>query len=150
MCIIVDANRLGNVLAEPADEDAAPIREWLNRKGGSIFYSTDGKFANELGKKSKIQLQNYSRAGKAKLFSASKFEQDLRDLQAQGGLRSNDPHILALARASGARLLYTGDQNLIKDFKDGRFIDNPRGKIYSGAANANLLTRSTCAPKATS
>ena len=144
MCIIVDANRLGNFLAEPADKDAAPIREWLNRKGGSILYSTGGEFAQELGKKAKTKLQNYSRAGKAKLFPASKFEQDLRDLQAQGGLRSNDPHILALARASGARLLYTRDRDLITDFKDRRFIDKPRGKIYSGAANANLLTRLVC------
>ena len=144
MCIIVDDNRLGNFLAEPADKDAAPIREWLNRKGGSILYSTGGEFAQELGKKAKTKLQNYSRAGKAKLFPASKFEQDLRDLQAQGGLRSNDPHILALARASGARLLYTRDRDLITDFKDRRFIDKPRGKIYSGAANANLLTRLAC------
>ena len=150
MCIIVDANRLGKVLAEPADEDAAPIREWLNRKGGSILYSTGGAFAGELGHEAKIKLKDYSRAGKAKLFPASKFEHDLRDLQAQGGFRSNDPHILALARASRARLLYTGDRNLIADFKDKRFIDNPRGKIYSGVANANLLTRSTCAPQAAS
>ena len=144
MCIIVDANKLGNFLAEPANDDAAPIREWLDRGEGSIFYSTGGKFTKEIGKEAKIRLQNYSRNGKAKLFPASKFEQDLRDLQAQGGLRSNDPHILALARASGARLLYTGDQDLIEDFKNKRFIDQPRGKIYSGAANANLLTKSIC------
>ena len=30
------------------------------------------------------------------------------------------------------------------DFRDEALIDNPRGKVYSGAANRNLLTRSAC------
>ena len=63
----------------------------------------------------------------------------------QGQIRSDDPHVLALARATGVRLLYTGDADLIADFKDKAFLDRPRGKIYSGAANANLLTKSVCA-----
>ena len=43
------------------------------------------------------------------------------------------------------RLLYTADKDLIADFKDKRFIDNPRGRVYSSAANASLLARSVCA-----
>ena len=35
--------------------------------------------------------------------------------------------------------------NLIADFKDKQFIDHPRGKVYSSAANAGLLTRTACA-----
>ena len=66
------------------------------------------------------------------------------DLQRRGLLQSDDSHVIALARASGARLLYTGDTALIADFKDKRLIDKPRGRIYSGAANSDLLTRSTC------
>lgn len=58
--------------------------------------------------------------------------------------RSDDPHVLALARATGVRLLYTGDPGLIADFKDKKFIDQPRGKVYSSAANAQLLTRTVC------
>ena len=115
------------------------------------MYSTEGDFARELGRKARIKLQTYFRAGRAKFVPATAFDRDSRNLQARGDLRSNDPHILALARASGARLLYTGDQDLIADFKDKHFIDNPRGKIYSGAANADLLTKSACvAPKAAS
>ena len=59
-------------------------------------------------------------------------------------MKSNDPHILALARASGARLVYTGDGKLIADFKNKRLIDGPRGKIYTGASNVRLLNRSVC------
>ncbi|MEX6506693.1 hypothetical protein [Jiella sp. M17.18] len=43
-------------------------------------------------------------------------------------LRSDDPHVLALARVSNSRLLYTQDGNLIVDFKNRQIID-PRGKV---------------------
>ena len=145
MCIIVDANRLGTFLADPPDEDSRPIHKWLKSGAGSIVYSTGGRFAQEIQDRAKTKLADYRRAGRAKLIPASRFADDERDLEAHPDLRSDDPHVLALARAAGARLLYTADRNLISDFKDRRFIDGPRGKVYSGAHNAGLLTRSVCA-----
>lgn len=59
-----------------------------------------------------------------------------------GNIRSNDPHILALARAAGVRLLYTKDGKLRSDFKDRKFIG---GAIYKGRADAGLLTEDACA-----
>jgi len=146
MCIIVDANKLGEFLAAPTHEDAEPIRRWLHRPGspGSLVYSTDGKFASELGNEAKRKLADYARAGRARLVPGSRFAKDEAQLKASGTLRSNDPHVLALARTSGVRLLYTGDQALIADFKDRRFLRSPRGRVYSGAANANLLTDKVC------
>ena len=145
MCIIVDANRLGAFLADPADEDSRPIRKWLDRGAGSIVYSTGGGFKKEIRGRVKAKLANYVRAGRAKLIPGSRFAADERNLKARPELRSDDPHVLALARAARVRLLYTGDDDLILDFKDKRFIDRPRGKIYSGAHNAGLLTGSVCA-----
>ena len=145
MCIIVDANKLGKFLADPPDDDSRPIHKWLDRRAGSIVYSTDGSFAQEIQGRTRTRLENYVRDGRAKLIPASRFADDERDLKARADLRSDDPHVLALARAAGARLLYTADRNLISDFKDRRFIDGPRGKVYSGAHNAGLLTRSVCA-----
>ena len=144
MCIIVDASRLGVFLAEPLREDAVPIHRWLDTRGGSLVYSTGGQFANELKGKAKGKLAAYYRAGKARLVPASRFAEDEAKLKASGKLRSNDSHVLALARVSGARLLYTKDSDLITDFKDHRLISNPRGKIYSGAANADLLADNAC------
>ena len=57
MCIIIDANRLGTFLSDHDNEDAAPIRNWLNRLGGRIVYSTDGAFARELGPRTRTTLQ---------------------------------------------------------------------------------------------
>ena len=145
MCIIVDTNRLGAFLADPPDDDSRPIHKWLDRGAGSIVYSTGGKFAEEIQGRVKAKLANYVRAGRAKLIPGSLFADDERNLKARADLRSDDPHVLALARAAGVRLLYTGDNNLISDFKNKRFIDCPRGKVYSGANNAGLLTRSVCA-----
>ena len=51
-------------------------------------------------------------------------------LEAQRICRSDDPHVLALARISGARLLFTNEPKLITDFKDNRIISSPPGQIY--------------------
>ena len=42
----------------------------------------------------------------------------------------------------------TGDRDLIEDFKDKQFIDRPRGKVYTRAANAKLLAAAACAARA--
>lgn len=147
MCIIVDANQLGVFLGESPGEDAVPIHQWLRRRvgPGTLVYSTGGKFACEVRGKAKSKLESYSRAGIARLVPASRFAEDEAELRVNDIVRSDDPHVLALARASGARLLYTGDDDLIADFKNSRLIQNPRGRVYSGAANANLLTNDICA-----
>ncbi len=53
---------------------------------------------------------------------------------------ADDPHVIALARVSGSRLLFTVDNKtkLIDLFRDRDFLDPP-GKIYKSRANANLL-----------
>ena len=53
----------------------------------------------------------------------------------RGGYTSDDPHLLALAQVSGARLLYSNDSDLQDDFKNRRLIDNPRGRVYSTRVN---------------
>lgn len=144
MCIIVDANRLGAFLADPPGVDAAPLRAWLNR-GGRIVYSTGGAFAREVGRPTRDRLLTYVRAGRARLIPADRFADDEHRLRADPDLRSDDPHVLALAREAGVRLLHTGDADLTADFKNRKFIDRPRGKVYSSAANARLLATTRCA-----
>ena len=52
-------------------------------------------------------------------------------------LQSNDAHVIALAQLSGARLLYTNDGDLQKDFRNKNLVDNPEGKVYSTEAEKN-------------
>ena len=44
--------------------------------------------------------------------------------------KSNDKHILALAAASGARLLYSNDRALIDDFRNRAILSNPGTGLY--------------------
>ena len=53
------------------------------------------------------------------------------ELRMDNSCVSNDEHIIALAQISGARLLYSNDKKLHKDFGNKNLIDNPRGKVYS-------------------
>lgn len=43
MCMIVDANKLGEFLSGSSAE-AKPIYEWMDRGWGVIVYSADGRF----------------------------------------------------------------------------------------------------------
>ncbi len=143
MCIIIDANVLGKFLADPPDDDAVPVHDWLTRRRGKLVYSTGGKFAREIDGKARQRLADYVRAGLA----VEEVRRERLDEEEQGlatAIRSDDPHVLALARVSGARLLYTDDGDLMTDFKTKRFIDRPRGKVYSSVANRNLLSRTRC------
>lgn len=142
MCIIVDGNRLGMFLADGENADAGPIHAWLRRGKGVVVYSTGRTFAKGLGRRARDRLAQYVRAGMAVRVSEEGFREDARFLRTR--IRSDDPHVLALARASGARILYTADRRLMDDFKDKRFIDEPRGKVYTGAANAKSLARTPC------
>jgi len=144
MCIIVDTDRLGVFLSNPTADDALPIHEWLTQRGGKLVYSAGGQFGAEIGGRSKRRLAEHYRAGRATEIPAKEFHADEQQLRNNSAVRSNDFHVLALARYSRARILYTGDEDLMQDFKNKQLIDKPRGRIYSGRRNANLLTSSAC------
>ena len=143
MCIIIDANKMGVFLTDPPDQNAAPIHKWLRKKEGKIVYSTGGRFAAEIGGHARERLRVYAQSGQAIHISAWRF-QDKQSSLAKGDIKSDDTHVLALAQESGARLLYTDDTALMRDFKDKRFIDEPRGRVYRDQTHVRLLTPSTC------
>ncbi len=144
MCIIIDADRIDRFFAAPLLEEVKPIHKWIGTKDGIIAYSTYGKLRDELTGPKKAKFQEMSRSGRAVLIDPEKIGLEQERLERIGNYRSNDVHILALANVSGARVLYTGDDALMDDFRNGRIINNPRGKIYSGANNKDLLRANLC------
>jgi hypothetical protein len=54
-------------------------------------------------------------------------------------LRSDDPHVLAVALVSGARVLFSFDAALCDDFRDRRIIKDPRGKILRSEPHVRRL-----------
>lgn len=139
MCIIVDTNRIGDFFSKPNNDDVDPIHKWLERKFGVLIYSTGSKFADELQYKTRRLLKEYAKAGHAKLIPASVFEEDEQHLQENPAVKSNDCHVLALARVADVRILFTEDQDLMEDFKNPNLINKPRGKIFSGKQNEKEL-----------
>lgn len=137
MCLVVDANQAGVFFGKPNSETAAPIWAWLQRDGILVY---GGKLAAELGKHGSARklLLELSRAGKAILESQAGTEAAAQAIRKQGGCLSNDLHVLALAWVSGARVLFTEDKDLIRDFKNLAIL-KPKGRIYRSAAHHRLL-----------
>ena len=94
----------------------ARLREWI-KDDGRMVYLDDGKYAEEV-KRAKVEelMAEYKGAGKIKIADKDKYENALEKFNKMV-LLSDDPHILALAEASGATMLCTGDKKLIKDFE---------------------------------
>jgi predicted nucleic acid-binding protein len=78
-------------------------------------------------------------AGLALEVCTERIGQEERQVNAIEGRKSDDAHVLALARASGARVLCTHDEDLQADFKNLEIVPRPKGKIYKNQDHARLL-----------
>ena len=132
MCAILDAN----VVAEVFNPDRAPAGEgffnWINRGNGRVVIG--GKLHKELVERSpgfREWARTAEAAGRLRFANESEVNARTEKIERAGAAKSDDPHVLALAQVSGARLLYTNDKDLQRDFTSKRLIDNPRGKVYS-------------------
>lgn len=138
MCAIVDANVASEVFgSKPPPAGSPPLAgekffEWLNKGSGRLVVG--GKLLEEL-EKSSADFIYWGRgallAGRMRIVSKGEVDARTEQIQREGKISSDDPHVIALAQVSGARLLYSNDGDLQKDFGNGELIDDPRGKVYS-------------------
>ena len=134
MCAIIDANVADQVFGHRRAENR-PIAgveffNWINTGRGRLIVG--GKLLNELERTSmKVWVQQAIASGRITRVANAKVAETAAELGKQGLCRSNDTHVLALARASGARLLYSNDKDLIQDFKNKMVINKPRGNVYT-------------------
>ena len=141
MCIIVDANMFGE-FKEPADENMEPVWHWLRKKNGKIAYSNTKKFEEEWergGVTSLIKLLRQS--GQLKEIQAREVEAKENELNRTGTIRSNDPHIIALAIIANVKVLVSNDRRLHEDFKDRNLVG---GSVYQTKSHSRLLRKDTC------
>lgn len=137
MCAVVDANLASRFFGDPVDAALRPLWDWIARGRGALV--AGGRNLDELSRVGEASraLRNWERAGRAWFAPYKEVEAETRRVTNQ--CRSDDPHVIALARVSGARLLCSGDQLLHADFDDRDLINNPRGKVYQYANHADLL-----------
>lgn len=108
----MDANRWHEMFSRERSPAADGFRQWLRKKQG--FLVLGGKLRREVAEKrdGKRRVQALQNQGQLVPVRDEEVDADARRLEEDGRLRSNDPHILALAKVSGARLLYTNDRDL--------------------------------------
>ena len=140
MCAIVDASVVGKVFNPNRSGAAEQFYDWINVGEGRLVVG--GEVLEELSSNSNFRKwrQQAIQAGRIKTVNEDDIERSLKKLKdEQPPCKSNDAHILALARASGARLLYSDDGALQQDFKNGKLIKNPRGTVYSTLTREDFM-----------
>lgn len=146
MCLIVDANLAAQVFGSPPGADFVPILDWLEKKDGCLIFG--GHLGTELDRVEKARrfLRALLQAGRAKRIPDGRVEKEEAVVRGTGHCQSNDGHVVALARVSGARTLCTLDRTLQQDFGNPKLVDKPRGKVYQRREHRRLLTHTVGCP----
>ena len=149
MCAIVDANVAHEAFGPNRSPAGGKFLDWVNKGSGRL--AVGGRLFTELLDNCpgfREWAQGAELAGRMRIINKSSVDKRTEQIKEENLCRSNDPHVLALAQVSGARLLYSNDSRLQGDFKNGKLIDNPRGRVYStlnsnefGNSHKRLLSR---------
>ena len=140
VCAIIDANVAGEVFGTQRSEAGTRFLKWLNTGKGVLVVG--GRVFEELGQSERFRkwAMTARLAGRLRSENGAAVAARANKIENKGACVSDDPHVLALAQISGARLLYSNDRDLQRDFKDKALIYNPPGKVYS-TLRSQRLTR---------
>ena len=137
MLIIIDANVAHKFTAN--SNDARAVINWLKKDGKlsagglnlqELLKTRIGSFVQELKKSGRMIICPSEKI----LLAQSSIDKTK--------LKSDDPHVLALAVAGGGRILFSLDQPLIHDFTSPDILPKPRGKCYKNCLDhIHLLQR---------
>ena len=138
MCAIVDVNVLGEVFGSAQTEAGKYFYDWLDKRRGILV--TGGKLKDEADKNANFanELRERIIAGRARQVPDADVDAETVILDAMNVCESDDEHILALARVSDTRILFTNDDALQNDFRNPSIINNPRGQIYTTAVHTDV------------
>lgn len=131
MCAIVDVNIAHEVFGDNRPEAGEKFFDWVSN--GVFRLVIGGELHEELYRRSTTRrwLLTSRRSEMIRFVKDSEVNALTEDIKRAQVCQSDDPHIIALAKISGARLLYSNDIDLHKDFRDKALIDQPRGRVYS-------------------
>lgn len=152
MCVktIIDSS----VAAEVWKEDTAPFapfRAWVARGDGPVIYTTGGKFGKEMRRIGPTpRMAEWRRRSLLRRVPEDAVAAAERGIS-ESALRSDDPQVLALAAAGGARVLCANDTALEVDFRNRAVLPDapggPRRTFPHGAKRAQrkkFLDRRKC------
>ena len=138
MCLIVDNNLASDFFCGSV-ADLAPLKNAVLDSTCCLYYG--GHLSREYFRSEKVKrmIRQLDQAGRAKAIPDAAV--DARTEAVASQCVSDDPHIIALALESGARLLCSRDQALHTDFTNPQLINTPRGHVYQNAAHEHLIRR---------
>ena len=132
---IVDNSARDEVFGDNRPPAGEFFFRWLNSGNGRLVVG--GKLLKELSRSEKfkkwLRAALLPTVANARRVSDPDVDAETKMLESLGICRSDDEHVLALARVSGARLLFTNDRNLQEDFDNPRLINSGsgRGRVYT-------------------
>ena len=133
MCAIIDNNVRHEVFgaSDVQTEAGEYFLNWLENRNGRLVVG--GKLLEELSDYTGFGtwLRRSLVRGRVIRVSDADVDRETANLQSRNICKSNDAHVLALARVSGARLLFTNDQDLRDDFRNPQVIGGVRGRVYT-------------------
>lgn len=141
MSLIIDANCASAALSEPTHADFAPLMKALVE--GRAKLVVGGRLRTEYAKLPPVlrMFRALSQAGRAVSVSDDDVDKEEAVVATEFELKSDDPHVLALARVSRSRLLCSRDHALHADFTNPLIINRPRGSIYQDSSHEPLIRK---------
>ncbi len=139
MALIIDANKVADFLNHTDGPANRVIYNWIENREGKLVFG--GKQLREWARinKARRYMRTLLEAGRALKYATEEVDAKENEVASTGLCRSDDPHVVALACVSGARVLYSEDKDLADDFRDTRLVPLPRGKIYKREQHRQLL-----------
>ena len=141
MCAILDNDIAYQVFGDGRPPAGEEFFNWIDSGRGRLI--AGGKLLEELDRTKNFSVwwKQAVLAGLAELVDSDAVRQETTQLAEQKACRSNDPHVVALAIVGGARLVYTNDRKLQRDFGDRQLINGPPGRVYSTLKSGNFTRR---------
>ena len=128
MCAILDTNLAGEVFKPSPDVVPGQFFKWMNSQRCRLVVG--GELRRELERVGAYMAwsQQAVLTGRLRQEDDAAVDERTRELKQSNSCKSDDPHVIALAQISGARILYSQDELLGQDFRDTELLQ-PRGRL---------------------
>ena len=142
MCAIIDNNVRDELVKQHPSPVGKHFRDVVSGSNRRLNLVVGGKLLGELSGSQRVKrwIIDGIRSGYVVRIDDNKVDKATKAIAS--GCRSDDPHVIALAKVSGARLLFTRDHDLMADFGDKKLLGGRiLGRIYTDASGRTTLGR---------
>ena len=136
MCAILDNDCVGDVFGGSVGTAAAQFFDWMNTRRCRLVVGGQLRRELEATQAYLVWARTAAQDGRLRLENDEAVDQLAAELVESGACVSDDPHTIALAQISGARLLYSKDNDLQNDFRNDDLL-KPRGRLLPLGTNEN-------------